>query len=97
MPDSGVKKMIVPSPFKPPAVPSPISCTAAPWELRSDEITLDLWLSVPIFQWAGFTGAVVWTPNRTEIVLPGVLPAKFKGFLHEQPPTWRLKGGKEKT
>jgi len=23
--------------------------------------------------------------------------AEFEGFLHEQPPTWRLKGGRENT
>jgi hypothetical protein len=28
-----------------------------------------------------------WTPNRTEIVLPGAWLAQFEGFLHEQPPT----------
>lgn len=39
----------------------------------------------------------LWTPCRTELVLHGVRLAKFEEFIHEQPPTWRLMGGRKKS
>jgi hypothetical protein len=36
------------------------------------------------------------SPDRTETAQSGAGLAHFEGFLHEEPPEWRLNGGREK-
>jgi hypothetical protein len=95
--DSGIKKLIVPSPFRPRSSFSDFLYRVAMGArvrrnlLRPVAFSLCLSIGLALFE------QQFWTPNRTEIVLPGVRWAKFEGLLHEQPPTWRLKGGRENT
>jgi hypothetical protein len=70
--ESGVKKLIVPSPFRSPAflpqfpIPRSIGARGRGNYLRPVAFSLCLSIGLALFE------QQFWTPNRTEIVLPGV-------------------------